>query len=107
MPRKFYSGQADASGALVLVVTPTYGRGWRVSQVSVEMPAAPAGARCDLRVNGFFITATRPRGGVSSGDPYVDLLIGDELSITWAAGVAAAGAVGKATVFFELMGERA
>jgi hypothetical protein len=104
VPEKSYSGQVLADGTLTLTVTPTYGQGWLIGQVTVELATAPSGATCELRRNGFLVTPTRPRGGVSAGDPYVRLLIGDELTVKWTG--CTPGSVGKALVLFDLVGQQ-
>lgn len=94
-----------AAGATTLTLTigpapPT--RTWLVSQVSVEMAAAPSGATCELRKTGRLVTLLIATGDVAGGDPPVLLRGGESLTVQWA-GVTA-GLVGRALA---IMDERA
>lgn len=59
-------------------------RTWTISQVSVELAAAPIGATCDVRKNGTLITPLIATGDAASGDPPVVLRPGDTLTVNWA-----------------------
>ena len=83
--RYSYSGAVDADGNLEI----TFGPGsrtvqWVVSQVSVEMTTAPAGATCALREGIQLVTPLVPTGDTASGEPAIVLRGGDTLTATWA-----------------------
>jgi hypothetical protein len=93
------SGVVPASGALVLSFTPRSNDLTRVTQVAAEMAAA-GGAIGVIRRNGAIVTPFVPTGGAAGGDPPIWLWPGDTLTVEWTG--APAGAVGKATVFYDL-----
>lgn len=72
---------------------------WTISQVSVEMATAPAGALCVLRKNGYLITPLIATGDAATGDPPMRLLPSDAATVVWT-GVAP-GAVGKVALIFD------
>lgn len=77
------SATVDASGNATVEIVPTSAYAWSVTQVSVELAAAPAGAQCSLRLNGVFITALIATGDVASGDPPILIQPGDRLTVDW------------------------
>lgn len=56
---------------------------WQITQISVELPTAPAGAVGELRHNGRFITAFLPAGDAIGGDPPLPLRPGDQAVLLW------------------------
>jgi hypothetical protein len=80
-----YSATVAANGtATATIVTGSRRRRWTVSQVSVEMSAAPIGATCALRLNGVLVTPLVPTGDAAGGDPPVTLEGTDVLTVAWA-----------------------
>lgn len=71
---------------------------WTVTQVSIEMPGAGAGATCWLRKNTFPITPMVPAGDTAAGEPYAMLNPSDRLTIEWEG--CAVGAAGRVLVFY-------
>jgi hypothetical protein len=57
---------------------------WTVTQVSVEMPAAPIGATCWLRKDGAPVTPLIATGDAASGEPPITLRPGQTLTVEWA-----------------------
>jgi hypothetical protein len=72
---------------------------WTVSQVSVEMPAAPIGATCWLRKNGAPITPLIPTGDAATGDPPITLRPGETLTVEFAG--CTVGDVGQIYVVYD------
>lgn len=56
---------------------------WLVSQVSVEMPTAPAGSICEVRKGASLISPMIPAGDAAAGDPPITLQQGDQLIVRW------------------------
>jgi len=101
MATKTYSAIVAGDGTAVATIQPTTGRGWKVSQVSVELAAAPTGATCNVRRNGALVTPIIPTGDVASGEPPVDLQVGDELTVQWAG--CTPGQVGRVLIIYEVL----
>lgn len=79
-----FSAVVDAGGsATVTIRTRTRLQTWMLQQVSVEMPAAPVGAVCELRKNGFLVTPLIATGDAADGDPYVQLRGTDVATVTF------------------------
>lgn len=78
-----YTVTVDGAGVAQLTVMPPPRRKWLVTQVSVEMPAAPIGATCDIRKNGALVTPLIPTGDAASGEPPVLLRPNDQMAITF------------------------
>lgn len=76
-------------------------RSWKISQISVELAAAPSGATADIRKNGYLVTPVIATGDTAAGDPPVDLRPEDSLTINWYN--CTNGQVAKATVFYEVV----
>lgn len=96
-----------AAGATTLTVTigpVAPNRTWTVSQVSIELAAAPAGAACYLRKGTRLITPLIPTGDVAGGDPPVVLRGGESLTVNWT-GVTA-GQAGHVLAIYEEVGHR-
>lgn len=92
-------GIVTAAGTLEIVVESRSAATWILTQISIEMPNAPAGAKCTVRKNGDFVTLILPREGVAAGDPPVHLRPGERATITWT-GVTP-GDIGKVLVFYD------
>jgi hypothetical protein len=103
MPRQYppyvTAGTVPASGFLALSFTPRGSQLHRVTQVAAEMAGAGAAAGV-IRRNGAIVTPFVPTGGAAGGDPPIWLWPGDLLTVEWTG--APVGAVGKATVFYDL-----
>jgi hypothetical protein len=72
---------------------------WTVTQVSLELPAAPSGATCYVRKNGYPISPAVPTGDTVAGDPPVILDPADKLTVEWAG--CTPGIAGKVLVFYD------
>jgi hypothetical protein len=94
-----YSVNIGAGGTGTITIKTGSREVWIVSQVSVELPSAPSGSTCDLRLNDRLITPLIAQGDVGAGDPPVTLLEADSLTVNWAG--CTAGTVGKALIFYE------
>ena len=71
---------ADGTASVPLRTT-TDMQTWTVTQVSVQQATAPAGATCQLSLNGVFVSALIPTGDSASGDPPVMLRPEDVLTV--------------------------
>jgi hypothetical protein len=74
---------ADAAGRAVARIQSQGNRPWLLSQVSIEMVDAPAGASCTLRKNGAFVSAMIAPGDAAGGDPPLTLHPGDTVTVEW------------------------
>lgn len=93
-----FSATVGAGGTATITIRTGSNETWIVAQVSIEMPAAPAGSTAVLRKNGYLVTPMISLSDVAAGDPYVQLLPTDTLTVEWAG--CTVGAIGKALVFF-------
>lgn len=75
------------------------GRSWTVSQVSVQMSAAPLGSICTLLKNGTFVTFLIPTGDVAGNGPAMLLSDLEQLTVLWD-GVTA-GSTGSVFVIYD------
>jgi hypothetical protein len=94
-----YSVTIGAAGTGTVRIKTGTREAWIVSQVSIELPSAPSGSTCDLRLNGRLITLLVAPGDAATGDPPVTLLETDELTVNWAG--CTVGTVGKVLIFYE------
>lgn len=94
-----FSAVANAEGTARLDIRPPRMQTWTVSQVSVEMPSAPVGSSCVLRKNGSLITPLVSTGDVAAGEPYIQLLSTDILTVEWTS--VTPGESGRVLVFYE------
>lgn len=94
------SATVDGSGRAVATIKTSRNQVWRVSQVSVEMASAPVGATCSLRLNSRLVTPLVPTGDAAGGDPPVQLLPQDVLTVEWSGCTPAA--IGSVVVFYEV-----
>lgn len=79
-----YVATVNSAGRATITITPTGFKPWLISQVSIEMLTAPAGATCFLRKRGQLISPMIPAADVAAGDPPVTLYQGEPLTIEWA-----------------------
>lgn len=72
-----------ADGTLTIQFGPNRGEVWDVSQVSLEMPDAPAGAIAELRdvMGALMSPAYSARRASASGSQYLNP--GDRLTVSW------------------------
>lgn len=77
------SGVVTAAGTLTVSLRPPNSATWEVTQVTTEMPTAPAGALCTMRKNGNKITDLIATGDAAGGDPSVVLRQTDTLTVEW------------------------
>lgn len=90
----------NAAGNATITIIPRYDP-WLVTQVSIEMLTAPAGATCFLRKRNAMITPMIAAADVAAGDPPVTLHPGDALTVEWSG--CTPGDQGKAIVLYERM----
>lgn len=76
-----YSATIAADGTGRAEITPTSTWSWSVTQVSVELAAAPTGAAATIRVDGVFVTALIVTGDAAAGDPPVPLGVGETMTV--------------------------
>ncbi len=93
------AGTVPASGFLALAFNPRGNQLNKVTQVAAEMAGAGAAIGV-IRRNGAIVTPFVPTGGAAGGDPPIWLWPGDTLTVEWSS--APVGALGKATIFYEL-----
>ncbi len=100
MADQAYSQAVGANGVATIQIKVTNGISrWIISQVSAELPSAPAGATCELRKNTNLVTPMIATGDTAGGEPPVDLLGSDVLTVTWTG--CTPGTIAKAFIFFE------
>lgn len=91
-------------GRCTVTIRPTNSVVWTVSQVTVEMlpqPAddsIPSGLDCNLRKNGYLVTPMVPNGDAAGGDPAIQLLPSDVLTVEWTGG--APGHLGRVMAIY-------
>ena len=96
-----YPAVADASGNAVVTIRTSGNRPWLVSQVTVEMPDAPATAPCVLRKDGAPISPMVPQLDSAGGDPPIPLHPGQAITAEWSGLVA--GSRGRVYVVYNLL----
>jgi hypothetical protein len=97
-----YSAKIGAGGTGTATIQTGHARQtWDVQQVSVELPAAPIGATCVLRKNGYLVTPLIATGDVADGSPPVTLQPTDTLTVEWAG--CTNGTVGKVLLVYEVL----
>lgn len=89
---------ADGTATVTIKVANGFDR-WTVTQLSVELPDAPAGATCYARKNSYPISPLIPTGDTAAGDPPVILDPPDRLTIVWAG--CTPGSAGKVLAFYD------
>ena len=72
-----------ADGTATFEISPTTTLAWLVTQVSTELDAAPVGATCSLRQDGFLVSAMIATGDAAGGDPPILVQPGQTLSVEW------------------------
>lgn len=98
--RRTLSAITNAAGICTITFTSTTQEPWEVSQITVEMPTAPVGAACFLRVNDALVSPLIATGDAAAGDPPLPVLPGDRVEIQWTG--ATPGAQGKALLIYRL-----
>jgi hypothetical protein len=93
------SDPAPASGIVTVPIRTNGVETWTISQVSVEMPGAPAGATCTLRKNSYLVTALIATGDAATGDPPLTLLPSDQATVTWIG--ATPGSIGRVYLIYD------
>lgn len=93
-------GTVNASGDLSIPFGPNGSEKWRVSQVTLEMPDAPAGALAEIRRMGTLLApAPSPRRATASGEPSILLYGGETLRVEWSS--CTPGNVGQVLVIYD------
>jgi hypothetical protein len=78
------NGQVAADGTLTIEFGPEYNAKWEVSQVSIEMPTAPAGATLVVRYMGSLVSPSpSARRASAGGDPPIFLHGGETMTVEW------------------------
>src|SRR4030095_16326610 len=80
---KSYSGTVTAAGTLTIRIQPPGIIMWNVGQVSIDMPTAPSGSVCVVRLNGTSLTPMVSQRYVAAGDPAILLQPGHVLTLEW------------------------
>ncbi|SRR6266545_4924288 len=101
MPDRSFSATVAANGVATITFKTGGYQTWRITQVSVEMANAPIGTACFLRKNGSLITPLVATGDAASGDPPIDLLPSDIMTVQWSG--ATPGLSGLAFVVYEVI----
>jgi hypothetical protein len=99
MGTRTYSAKIGAGGTGTVTIKTGSREVWIISQVSVELPSAPSGSTCEMRLNDRLVTLLIAAGDAATGDPPVTLLDTDTLVINWAG--CTAGTVGQVLIFYE------
>lgn len=93
-------GDTNAAGVCTVSFRSQSQVAWQVEQISIEMPTAPVGTVCTLRVNDAFVTFLIPTGDAAAGDPPLPVFPGDVVEIEWTG--ATPGDQGKALVIYRV-----
>jgi len=101
MADRAFSSTVGANGIATITIKTGGYQTWRVTQVSVEMANAPIGTGCFLRKNGSLITPLVATGDAASGEPPIDLLPSDTMTVQWSG--ATPGLSGSALVIYEVI----
>lgn len=102
MASESYTAIVTASGTALITIAPRNQLvTWRVTQVSAQQATAPIGAVCTLAHNGGFVSYLVATGDVADGNPPLDVIPGDTLTVTWTG--CTPGAVASATAFYEVL----
>jgi hypothetical protein len=83
MPDKGFSSIVAANGTATVTIKTGGYQTWKVTQVSNDVPTAPSGALAKLKKNGRLITPMVATNGVASGEPPVDLLPQETMTVEW------------------------
>lgn len=94
-----YSVKIGAAGTGTVTIQTRSRRSWIVGQVAVELQAAPAGSTCDLRKNGYLVSPLIPTADVAAGEPFLELLETDTMTVNWAG--CTLNQIGKVQVFYQ------
>lgn len=78
-----YTGRADASGAVTVVIRTSGRQRWTVQQVGVNVDPLPAGAKCSLYKNDVLVTPIilASTGGAAGGNPPMMLSHNDSAEV--------------------------
>jgi hypothetical protein len=97
MPERTFNVQANPAGGSVAIIRTGGYQTWRVTQVSLTVPAASGLA--SLKKSGTQITPMIASNGVAGGDPPVDLYPSEVMTVEWAT----AGLAGSVRVQYEVL----
>lgn len=81
--RQPLSAITNAAGVCTIRFTVPGQVAWEVSQITIEMPTAPAGCAAAIRVNGALVTPMIAFGDAAGGDPPLPVYSGDVVEIIW------------------------
>jgi hypothetical protein len=94
------TGVVPASGTLRIEIRPTGRQTWVVSQITVSMLTAPAGALCQVYKNSSVVVPLlQAIGDTASGDPPITLRHNETMAVVWTG--ATAGDVGSVFVVYD------
>lgn len=77
------SARTNAAGVCTITFRSAAQSAWEVSQITVEMPTAPVGCACALRVNDSLVTPLIATGDAAAGEPPLPVYPGDVVEIEW------------------------
>lgn len=86
------TASVGSNGRCTVTIRPTNSVVWTVSQVTIEMlpqpitDSIPSGLSCYLRKNGYMVTPMVPNADAAGGDPAIQLLPSDVLTVEWTGG---------------------
>lgn len=95
-----------AGGTCTITIRPTNQVIWTVSQVTIEMvpqpedSQVPSGAVCNLRKNGYLVTPMVPNADAAGGDPPMQILPSDILTVEWSG--CQPGHIGKVMAVYDV-----
>lgn len=74
-----------ANGRATVTIRPSNAVIWTVSQVTAELTGGdiPASAECYVRKNGYLVTPMVPNADAAGGEPAIQLLPSDVLTVEW------------------------
>lgn len=101
MARNSYNAIAASNGRATIQIRSTAPQTWIIGQIQLTMPSAPAGCVCNIRYNNESagIPAAAARDTVS-GEPFIELLPRDVLSVEWTG--ATPGSSASITILYEV-----
>lgn len=95
-----FQGIVELDGSLIVPFGPSSNNTWKVTQVSLEMPTAPAGASAEIRYMASLVAPSpSARKGSAGGDPPIFLQGGETMTVNWTN--CTPGDIGRVLVTYE------